>query len=290
MAMVINPYFQNYYKIFSRNKYQKKDKKNRQKLEEAAMNTIINMILKYIQKQYKYYKFWEKTAIFRQFEIYVAKACELCWIMVLNAPQLYFYPRIFSETDKGAAKSKYTENIDFIYKQNVIENAPKSDSKEADSEKAAAGVQDMGKDEEPKKEQKKSGKKKKKKKKKDDDEKNEEEEMDLITKEHDFHPQFSKEYSEGKYDDDFHECLNETTESDDEDGGDKEERRGVNHNGELIAYVGWPSLVRVPQLEKESHTQITRTFAYYHRYPKGFMSQPLSPELAQDIINEQSEQ
>eukprot|EP00483_Globobulimina_turgida_P002386 UN02388 len=52
----------------------------------------------------------------------------------------------------------------------------------------------------------------------------------------------------------------------------------MNHNGMGIAYCGWPSLVRIPQLESEQHTQITKTFAYFHSQPKQFMAKMLPKE------------
>ena len=89
--------------------------------------------------------------------------------------------------------------------------------------------------------------------------------MDEITKTHDFHPVFSLNYSEGKFDDAFHECVNEA--SDDDMPEQQGAERIINHNDKLIAYYSWPSLIRIPQLENEQHTQITKTFAYYHDKP-----------------------
>ena len=100
-----------------------------------------------------------------------------------------------------------------------------------------------------------------KKKDKDKHEKDEEEEIDKITKEHEFHPFFSTTYADGKFDDKFHECLNEAPGDSEDDKSN--EQNGINHNNRDITYVGWPSLVAVPQLENEQHTQITKTFAYW---------------------------
>eukprot|EP01083_Nonionella_stella_P139871 427609_1 len=119
----------------------------------------------------------------------------------------------------------------------------------------------------------KPGKKKKKKKRKKNKGKGKDEEdvMDGIVKEHGFDVFKCKLFN-----DRYHDCLNEAEDMDEEDEEDDDdmdltEDAIIDHNGMDIAYCGWPSLVRTPQLESEQHTQITKTFAYCHRQPKQFM-------------------
>eukprot|EP01083_Nonionella_stella_P185384 675839_1 len=117
----------------------------------------------------------------------------------------------------------------------------------------------------------KKKKKKKKRKKNKGKGKDEEDVMDGIVKEHGFDVFKCKLFN-----DRYHDCLNEAEDMDEEDEEDDDdmdltEDAIIDHNGMDIAYCGWPSLVRTPQLESEQHTQITKTFAYCHRQPKQFM-------------------
>lgn len=141
-------------------------------LAAGDMNGVIRAIYALIERQYKEHHFWSKQSVSNRLQMFVAKSCELCWVMVLSTPQLYLYPRIFSCNDGGTAQSTFDANMTAIY---------------------------------PQKERKK--KKKKKKGKHDDDgdgDKDEEEEMDELVKEHGWHP-FESEVFTDKY----HECLNE---------------------------------------------------------------------------------
>ena len=76
MAMVINPYFQNYYKIFSRHRYMRADENiDKKTLEESKLNLIIDFILDYIQQQpqYKNYSFWKRKIYVKQYALFIAK-------------------------------------------------------------------------------------------------------------------------------------------------------------------------------------------------------------------------
>eukprot|EP01083_Nonionella_stella_P065759 172535_1 len=264
MAMVINPYFQNYYMIFSRHRYIRDDGKNNVngELMECDMNKIIDQIYAFIHKVYAQYAFWNNKSIAKRFEVFIAKACELCWIMVLNTPQLYFYPRLFTLNDE-IAKQQYDERVEYIYDQRLTPKDPLKGSADAsdvpkDGDKETAPVV-------------KKKKKKKKRKKNKGKGKDEEDVMDGIVKEHGFDVFKCKLFN-----DRYHDCLNEAEDMDEEDEEDDDdmdltEDAIIDHNGMDIAYCGWPSLVRTPQLESEQHTQITKTFAYCHRQPKQFM-------------------
>ena len=250
MRMVLTPYFQAYYSIFSRNEWMKDDGKNNKNGELAAgdMNKVIEAIYAFIRDRFNDYNFWDNKSISKQFRMFIGKACELCWIMVLNTPQLYLYPRIFSaeDVDGGHAKRDYDDNVDRIYNRSSLQeqgDALKSEKSE--------DIGNLEENEEPKKTKKKKKKKKKKGMEDEDDDKDEEEEMDAIVKGHGQSP-----FGTAVFTDKYHDCLNEMDEED-------EENDNVNINGSAIAYCGWPSLVRKPQLESEQHTQITKTFVYF---------------------------
>eukprot|EP01084_Bolivina_argentea_P256216 431282_1 len=133
-------------------------------------------------------------------------------------PQLYFYPRLFSINDNNFSKIEYDKHVNYIY--NEIENKKKS---------------------------------KKKKNKNDNEEKDEEEEMNKFVKKHNICNPFDIKI----FDDKYHDCINEITNDDVDDNKVNNNNKIINNNGMEIAYCGWPSLVRVPQLEYEQQTQNT---------------------------------
>ena len=207
MTMAIQPYFQNYYKVFNKHRFMKPDKKNNKNdaLNKSDLNIIIDAIFNLIKSQYKDYQFWNNKKIVLQFEQYIAKCCEFCWIMVLNTPQLYFYPRLFTQKDADKAKSQYDENVKYIYSQTFKFDFDDNESDilagDGDAETIEAAESDK-----KKKKRKKKDKKNKKKIDDDNDAVIEEEIIHKIVKEQTFNP-----FSSTKFDDKYYDYLNLTT-------------------------------------------------------------------------------
>ena len=79
---MIASYFQQNYTVFIRHRYKKNNGKNNK--NEEDMNGIIDDIFEYIKSVYIEYNFLNNKSVIKQFKVFIAKCCELCWIMIFK--------------------------------------------------------------------------------------------------------------------------------------------------------------------------------------------------------------
>lgn len=174
MYMVTRPYFQNHYKKFSKHQFMQGVKE-----KDNDMDAVIDEIYEAVKAHYPDYGFWKKKSYEKRIKKYIGQTCELCWIMVLNTPQLYFYPPVFSKEDGDTSKKLHDELAE---QMDPEKNTDRSRSKKKKKKKGPYRVK-------------------------------EEQEMDAIVKQHKDNP-----FDCTTFDDKFHEIFNVGVDDEDEEG------------------------------------------------------------------------